>query len=372
MILNMRIVILTPTTLPSITGNAITAERWRRSLQKKGMGVTVMATQNLNAGDFLSRLRRIKPDLIHVHHAFRSGNLLLEAPGVSPVISPVISDDNGPPLVVSPGGTDINLDFEIEEKREIITRVYQKACFIIAQDIQMVKHLGELFPSLRERIIQVPKAFYWLGNETFNLRKAVACKDDEILFFLPAGIRPVKGNLECLRTFKQIYSACPRVRIVFAGPALDRNYAEQFDRELENHRPFATWIPPIPPEAMRSAYQSSDIVLNTSFSEGLSNVLLESVAAGRPVLASNIPGNRWPVLGEEGKEPVGLLFDVDNPEDLIVKALKLIDDEKLRQSFIRTAKERASRWPTPEDEADGLIRVYETAITSSRPPIQPV
>ena len=122
---------------------------------------------------------------------------------------------------------------------------------------------------------------------------------------------------------------------------------------------------------MRSAYESSDIVLNTSFSEGLSNVLLEAVAAGRPVLASNIPGNWWPVLGEEGKEPVGLLFDVDDPEDLIVKALKLIDDEKLRQSCIRTAKERASCWPTPEEEANGLIRVYETAITSSRPPIQP-
>ena len=38
----MHILILTPTTLPSITGNAITAERWRRSLQGKGIGVTVM------------------------------------------------------------------------------------------------------------------------------------------------------------------------------------------------------------------------------------------------------------------------------------------------------------------------------------------
>jgi glycosyltransferase involved in cell wall biosynthesis len=368
----MHILILTPTILPSITGNAITAERWRRSLQGKGIVVTVMATQNLDAGDFLSRLRRIKPDLIHVHHAFRSGNLLLEAPVISPGISPGISYDNGFPLVVSPGGTDINLDFEIEEKREIITRVYRKACSIIAQDIEMVKRLGELFPFLRERIIQVPKAFCWLGDETFNLKKAVGCKDGEILFFLPAGIRPVKGNLECLKTFKQIHSVCPGVRIVFAGPALDSNYAEQFDKELEKHRSFATWIPLIPPGAMRSAYESSDIVLNTSFSEGLSNVLLEAIAAGRPVLASNIPGNRWPVLGEEGKEPVGLLFEVDNPEDLIVNALKLIDDEKLRQNCIRTAKERASRWPSPEDEANGLIRIYETAISSSHPPIQPV
>ena len=360
----MRILILTPTTLPSITGNAITAERWRRSLQDKGMTVTVMATQDLDARDLLGKLQRFEPDLIHVHHGFRSGHLLLD--------SHVTSEWDRLPFVVSPGGTDINYDFEIKEKREIITKVYQKARFIIAQGPEMAKRLGDLFPTLHERIIHVQKTFCWLGNETFDLKKAVGCKEGEILFFLPAGIRPVKGNLECLKVFGQICSLRPRVRIVFAGPALDRNYAEQFDRELKNHRPFATWIPFIPPEAMRSAYESSDIVLNTSFSEGLSNALLEAIAAGRPVLASNIPGNWWPFLGEDGKEPAGLLFDVDNPKDLIVQALKLIDDENLRETCIRTGRERASCWPTPEDEANGLIRVYETAITSSHSTIQPV
>ncbi len=45
----MRVLILTPTALPFVTGNAITAERWRRSLSKKGIGVEVLATQGIHA-----------------------------------------------------------------------------------------------------------------------------------------------------------------------------------------------------------------------------------------------------------------------------------------------------------------------------------
>lgn len=45
----MRLLILTPTALPSITGNAITTERWRMSLQKKEVDVEVLATPEIEA-----------------------------------------------------------------------------------------------------------------------------------------------------------------------------------------------------------------------------------------------------------------------------------------------------------------------------------
>ncbi len=117
---------------------------------------------------------------------------------------------------------------------------------------------------------------------------------------MPAGIRPVKGNLECLRGFKRVHDLRPQAKIVFAGPALDGDYAEHFRKEIKQLQGFARWIPPIAPASMCSAYASSDIVLNASFSEGLSNVLLEGKAAGKPLLAADIPGNRWPVLGDPG------------------------------------------------------------------------
>ena len=41
---------------------------------------------------------------------------------------------------------------------------------------------------------------------------------------------------------------------------------------------------------VKSFYQDADAVVIASYHEGMSNVLLEAAATGRPVLATNIPG----------------------------------------------------------------------------------
>ncbi len=212
----------------------------------------------------------------------------------------------------------------------------------------------------------MPKSFYWLGHDAFNLRKASGFDPGDFLFFLPAGIRPVKGNLECLRAFEKVHAARPWARIIFAGPPLDIEYFAQFEKKIWESRAFASWIPSIPPAAMRSAYETSDIVLNASSSEGLSNALLEAIAAGKPVLASDIAGNWWPVLGEDGGPPTGCPFKRDDPEDFTRHALRFIDDKEFREAFSQAGRQRASAWPAPEMEADGLLQIYRAGIGRSR------
>ena len=351
----MRILILTPTALPSVTGNAITTERWRQFLQKEGVSVKVWATQEKNASDLLFELQSFKPDLVHIHHASRAGGLLLDH-RVAPFALRL-------PLVVSPGGTDLNIDLDIADRRQIVAQVYGMARIVISQNPETSKQIESLFPHLRRRIALVPKAFSWLGHEVFDIGEIAGRQSGDVLFFLPAGIRPVKGALECLNAFEKLHAVRPSAKIVFAGPALDTEYASRFTGEIERLRHFARWVPRIPPEAMRSVYEACDITLNFSSSEGLSNALLEAIGVGRPVLASNIPGNWWPVLGKNGDPPVGFLFEKEDPEDFIRYALRLVDNKNLREAFGRAGRERASRWPTPEMEADGLIRVYQSAVT---------
>ncbi|MFH1124552.1 MAG: glycosyltransferase, partial [Pseudomonadota bacterium] len=345
-----RILILTPTTLPSVTGNAITVERWKQSLNKKDFLVEAMSTEGTSASNLLEQVERFQPDLIHVHHAFRAGTLLLHPP--------FTSEGNGTPLVVSPSGTDINMDLKDPKRRETVLRVFRMAHVIIAQGSETEQRLKEHLSELTDRIVNVPKAFSWLGNDRYDLRTVAGCGPGDILFFLPAGIRPVKGNLECLAAMGKVHALRPNVRVVFAGPALDTDYTARFEQEVRRLNTFAHWIPLIPPEAIRSAFETADVVLNTSSSEGLSNSLLEAIAAGRPVLVSDIPGNRLPVLGENGDPPAGTLFDPQDQDDFIRHAIKLIDDERIRNAFGQAGRLRASQWPTPETEADGLIAAY--------------
>ena len=183
---------------------------------------------------------------------------------------------------------------------------------------------------------------------------------------MPAGIRPVKGNLECLLGFERIHALRSQAKVIFAGPPLDEAYAERFCREAERLRVFARWIPPIHPAAMRAAYSSVDVILNGSASEGLSNVLIEGRAAGKPLLVSDIPGNRWPVLGDSGDSPMGLLFGPSDRADFIEKALRLIDDASLRRELGAAGAAYSQRMPGPCDEATGLVRVYEAAMAERR------
>lgn len=354
MSLTARILILSPSALPEITGNALTAERWRRGLTERGFEVEVLATRGLDALSLAESLRARPPQLIHAHHALHSGALLLTPP--VEVFGAKI------PLVVSPGGTDVNVDWKDAEKRKIMARICRRARFIIVQSGEALGRLRELFPETGDRLLLIPKSILFPGKEKFDLREAAGCGPKNLLFFFPAGIRPVKGNLECLRRLKAVCRKRRRIRVLFAGPALDSAYAEKFAAEMAASRAFARWVPPIPPPAMLSAYGSADVVLNGSFSEGLSNALLEATAAGRPVLASKIPGNRLAVLGKDGDLPMGLLYDPEDPEDFVRKALILIDDDELRRKFGEAGLRRAATLPTLAEEAGLLTRVYEQAI----------
>jgi glycosyltransferase involved in cell wall biosynthesis len=267
---------------------------------------------------------------------------------------------------VSPSGTDMNIESRREAGKEIVGTVLGRADAIIVQSKEGRRRLAEIVPERMNRLFFVPKSFVWLGEEPMELRSAAGAGPDEVLFFMPAGIRPVKGNLECLLCVERVHGLRKRARIVFAGPSLDGDYTDRFRREVTRLQAFARWIPAIAPAAVRSAYNCADIVVNGSFSEGLSNVLIEGKAAGKPLLAADVPGNRWPVLGNPGDPPMGLLFNPNDPGDFLKKALMLIDDAEHRRKLGEAGAAYASRMPGTGDEARALVGVYEAAMRRNK------
>jgi glycosyltransferase involved in cell wall biosynthesis len=183
--------------------------------------------------------------------------------------------------------------------------------------------------------------------------------NNDLLFFMPAGIRPVKGNLECLLAMEEVHSADNRIHAAFAGPELDPAYADRFQKEIQRLHSFAQWME-IPPQAMHSAYADSDVVVNYSRSEGIANSLLEAIAAERPVLASNVTGNLWLKHGHSESDSC-VLFDLENRADFVEKALRFADPD-YRKTMAAAAHSKASELPHPSEEAQGLLDLYELAL----------
>lgn len=65
-------------------------------------------------------------------------------------------------------------------------------------------------------------------------------------------------------------------------------------------------------EALPAIYRQVDVLVNPSFYEGMPNVVLEAMASGLAIIASDIPGNRSVV--QAGLN--GLLFALDQPDTL--------------------------------------------------------
>ena len=94
-------------------------------------------------------------------------------------------------------------------------------------------------------------------------------------------------------------------------------------------------------------------VLNTGY-EGLSHTILETFAAGVPVITTNIGGN--PELIENGVN--GILVEHNNKEEIKKAILELYANSELRQKFVIKSKEVLNKF-TAERMINDTIKVLQ-------------
>ena len=87
-------------------------------------------------------------------------------------------------------------------------------------------------------------------------------------------------------------------------------------------------------EQMPRVYQDADVLILPSYSEGLPNVILEAMATGLAVIATDIGDNKR-LLGNNQR---GLLFEPGNIYGIVNNVKYLMGNEALRRSLISQAR----------------------------------
>jgi glycosyltransferase involved in cell wall biosynthesis len=95
-----------------------------------------------------------------------------------------------------------------------------------------------------------------------------------------------------------------------------------------------------------------------SLSEGLSNTLLESMAAGVPVVATNVGGN--PEVVQEGT--TGFLVPPQNPEVLAERICRVLEDRALAARFGEAGRRRVAEHFSVERMLRETERLYLTLL----------
>jgi glycosyltransferase involved in cell wall biosynthesis len=168
-----------------------------------------------------------------------------------------------------------------------------------------------------------------------------------------------KGCFEMLDAFQALAAGHPAARLVFVGEgpirqALELKLAEYGLQPLVRLVEHQREIQPF--------YEAVDIVASPSRTEGLSNVILESLAFERPVVATRVGGNTE--ILTDGV--TGLLIEPRNPAAMADALSRLLTSRDLRERLIRAGAERIRT----AFSFDARMRVeeafYEQAMTARR------
>jgi glycosyltransferase involved in cell wall biosynthesis len=156
----------------------------------------------------------------------------------------------------------------------------------------------------------------------------------------------------------------PEARVLIAGEGTRRPECEALARELgADNVSFLGYVADMP-----SFYAACDAIVLPSRSEGSSNMLLEAMACGKPVVASDIP----PLREQLDHEHTGLTYPLGDVEALSRVVQQLIAEPDLRRQLAERglhAAAGASARASAKSLAFILRRlVAETSALRHRPP----
>jgi phosphatidyl-myo-inositol alpha-mannosyltransferase len=178
------------------------------------------------------------------------------------------------------------------------------------------------------------------------------------LGFLGRFDEPRKGLPVLLQAFGEMAPLRPGLRLLIAGRG---DAADALDRVDPGLRERVVMLGMVSEEDKARVLHSVDVFCapNTG-GESFGIVLAEAMAAGAPIVASDIEAFRKVLRGGQAGE----LFAVGDPSDLARAAERLLDDPQRRASLSAAAADavRAYDWPVV---ARDVVRVYETVVSGA-------
>jgi glycosyltransferase involved in cell wall biosynthesis len=180
------------------------------------------------------------------------------------------------------------------------------------------------------RLQKKPKAIVW---DFAAIRYVEFIGEEHPPYILCAGYPwYTKGMDIAIRAFRRIADKYPEVELRLMGYFPDRQVLE----ELSSECPKIKFMDARPNEEALKVIAGCTVYVLASRTEGLPRVLLEAMAGGRPIIASNVGGVAHCIRDGEN----GLLFSAENIEELAEKISQLLNDPELRERLGRRGRER--------------------------------
>ena len=175
------------------------------------------------------------------------------------------------------------------------------------------------------------------------------------IFFSNRNLEPLY-NVGCtLRAFQIIRRRFPEATLTVAGDGSQRAELEQLARELDLQG--TTFIGRVEQSRMHELYECADIYLNSSDIDNMPGSLIESYAAGLPVVTTDAGGIPHILTHEE----TGLMVRRGDHEALAACAIRLLEDDALVTRITSNALAACRRYSWEAVREEWLRLYFELA-----------
>lgn len=193
-----------------------------------------------------------------------------------------------------------------------------------------------------------------------TLRKEPWFAADKVVLGTVGRMEEVKDQMTFARAFvamvKQEPSLEQRVSLVMIGDGRMREAVTAFLRE-ENLSNLA-WLPGQRDDTAE-LLQAMDVFVLPSLAEGISNTILEAMASGRPVIATDVGGNGE--LVQDGH--TGTLVSKADVEGLAEAMRRYVNDAELRSLHGDNGRKRAVSRFSLQGMVDQYLQVYDSVLS---------
>lgn len=194
-----------------------------------------------------------------------------------------------------------------------------------------------------------PEEYTFSGEEKRKARTALGINSQPMILFV-GKLVPRKGVDVLLRALPKVLKEV-EVKLVLVGSGNQRDY--QHLAQALGISDKIRFLGRVPGDTLRLLFSSCDLFVLPSRLEGFGAVIVEAMAAGKPVVATAV--SSIPEIIESGKN--GILVEGNNEGELASAIVKILSDKSLARAIeknnIKKVRERFS-WEAAARKAERL------------------
>lgn len=298
------------------------------------------------------QMRQFRPDMAHVRGLGNEGFHGVIAARLAFV----------PKILVSVHGSVSDLSGPVTPRRWIVSHVLEPLTLRLATHIVTVCDAARAKPVLQATSRKLVGSVY-NGVDPIYVspasreakRQELLIDDEDVVVVIVARLVLDKGHLDLFQALKLIDSGqTAKLQLLVVGDGPDRELIKETARSVSGVRIRFMGRRHDVPEILGA----SDIAVLPSWHENMSNALLESMAAGVPVIATSVGGN--PEVVSRGG---GVLVPPRDPKALALALAELTHDPDTRSRLSREGRAVIASGFTVEHMTARLGEVYETILT---------